>query len=329
MSNLADDLKQARERCGLTINDLVVRTRIGRTSLEALERGDYAQLPGEVFIVGFIRSYAKEVGIDDNEAVRRYKEETERQAGPQQAAPEDGVKVAPPEDERPGKGEPKGVPVGYIAALAVLLALAAALAYFVTVKEEPVLKAKAPATAARPPAAPPAKTVPVAKAVPETVQEPFAGATTVVEPPSEEPVSPEAEVPAVILDIKVVSPTWVAYEADEKPYRILGVLKAGRNFHIEADEYILLDTGNAGGLELVFNGKPLGAMGPSGAVRKNILYSADAQGVAGRPRVPRPVITDAEVSGTEAVVPSVEDTVLEPHTLPEREGGRTGTDPVR
>ncbi len=65
-------LRQAREDRGLTVADLADATKIPRRSLDALESGDVAALPADVFVRGFIRSYAKTVGVSEGEPLALY-----------------------------------------------------------------------------------------------------------------------------------------------------------------------------------------------------------------------------------------------------------------
>ncbi len=73
------DLRATRVRNGL---DLVGVTRALRIRLEyllALEEGRFAELPGSVYAVGFVRTYAEHLGIDGEAAVDAYKAETSGQ----------------------------------------------------------------------------------------------------------------------------------------------------------------------------------------------------------------------------------------------------------
>ncbi|NWK95355.1 DUF4115 domain-containing protein [Sphingobium lactosutens] len=58
-------LRAAREVQGLSIQDVATRTRIAQRQLEAVERDDYAALPGIPYAVGFARAYARTVGVDE------------------------------------------------------------------------------------------------------------------------------------------------------------------------------------------------------------------------------------------------------------------------
>jgi cytoskeletal protein RodZ len=58
-------LKRARESRALTLGDVASSTRVPRASLERIEAGELVGLPADVFVRGFIRSYARAVGVDE------------------------------------------------------------------------------------------------------------------------------------------------------------------------------------------------------------------------------------------------------------------------
>lgn len=58
-------LRRAREDRALTIGDVSASTKVPRSALELLESGSLSGLPAHVFVRGFIRSYARAVGISD------------------------------------------------------------------------------------------------------------------------------------------------------------------------------------------------------------------------------------------------------------------------
>jgi len=111
----------------------------------------------------------------------------------------------------------------------------------------PVARAPQPAPAAAPPTAPPAAapgTAPAA-AVPKAKPNPNA---------------------TVHLQLAALEPTWVLVRTDGK-YLFSGTLQANETREVEATGTVLLRLGNAGGVSVTLNGKPLGAMGPKGQVR--------------------------------------------------------------
>ena len=69
---LGEKLRQAREERGISISEVAEQTRISPMYLESIENDNYKPLPGGIFNKGFVKSYAKYVGIDENEALQDY-----------------------------------------------------------------------------------------------------------------------------------------------------------------------------------------------------------------------------------------------------------------
>jgi cytoskeletal protein RodZ len=69
---LGEKLRQAREARGISISEVAEQTRISALYLEAIENNDYRTLPGGIFNKGFLKSFAKFVGVDENEALQDY-----------------------------------------------------------------------------------------------------------------------------------------------------------------------------------------------------------------------------------------------------------------
>src|SRR4051812_6455853 len=69
---LGEKLRQAREDRGYTISEISEHTRISSQYLESIENDDHSTLPGGIFNKGFVKSYAKFVGINEQEALLDY-----------------------------------------------------------------------------------------------------------------------------------------------------------------------------------------------------------------------------------------------------------------
>ena len=69
---LGEKLRQAREERGFTVSEVSEQTRISSLYLESIENDDYSNLPGGIFNKGFVKSYAKFVGINEQEALLDY-----------------------------------------------------------------------------------------------------------------------------------------------------------------------------------------------------------------------------------------------------------------
>lgn len=64
-------LASARVRAGLSLSDVSERSRVGLHALEAIEADDWDALPAQVYARGFMRLYAREVGLDPDAVVTR------------------------------------------------------------------------------------------------------------------------------------------------------------------------------------------------------------------------------------------------------------------
>jgi transcriptional regulator with XRE-family HTH domain len=74
-------LKEQREARSLSLSDLAKLTKVPERSLERLEAGAFEDLPAEVFVRGFLRSYCRAVGLDAEEMTRSYGEIVLRERG--------------------------------------------------------------------------------------------------------------------------------------------------------------------------------------------------------------------------------------------------------
>lgn len=66
-------LKNIREMKGITIDEIAQKTRIRASYLKALEEENFKEMPAEVFLRGFLKAYAKYLGLDPEVVSRNYK----------------------------------------------------------------------------------------------------------------------------------------------------------------------------------------------------------------------------------------------------------------
>ena len=71
-TSFGEQLRLAREARGITLRHISDQTRISIRYLEAIEADDYKSLPGGIFNRSFIKSYAKQIGFDEKEALEGY-----------------------------------------------------------------------------------------------------------------------------------------------------------------------------------------------------------------------------------------------------------------
>ena len=71
LNKFAQELKKAREKADITLQNLSARSRLDIKFLQSIEKGDFSFLP-ELYVKAFIKDYAKFVGLDVNETIKKY-----------------------------------------------------------------------------------------------------------------------------------------------------------------------------------------------------------------------------------------------------------------
>jgi cytoskeletal protein RodZ len=122
MASLGAQLKLAREKRGVTLEDISSSTKIGTRMLRAIEADHYDQLPGGIFNKGFVRAFARAVGVDEEKAIEDYLAATEPAQPDAKADTElrQGIELRA-QSEAGGAGD---LPWGWLALALILLALA-------------------------------------------------------------------------------------------------------------------------------------------------------------------------------------------------------------
>jgi len=249
MGVFGDRLRREREMRGITLDEISESTKISRRHLQALEREHFNQLPGGVFNKGFVRAYAHFLGIDEDQAVADYSIASNEQPEPEDKFPL-AVHIEPDRELNPRRSH---LPLVFaLAALAGVL-----VGYFFFLKSKPQNNRSAA----------PTQQAPVQEPAPKTPQATNTESTVAAPAPR-----PERQAPAVAQEkkkpaektffivIKAKEDSWVSIIADGKSV-MQRVLIADRQKLVKAGKQIVLRTGNAGGIDVIFNGKPLGSIG--------------------------------------------------------------------
>jgi cytoskeleton protein RodZ len=75
------ELREERERQGVGLSAIAERTKVSERYLRALEEDAYDQLPGGIFNKGIVRGYCQQLGLDEEEWLRRFAESFEDAGG--------------------------------------------------------------------------------------------------------------------------------------------------------------------------------------------------------------------------------------------------------
>jgi cytoskeleton protein RodZ len=263
---LGEHLRALREASGASLGDMAVSTRISERYLAALEEGATDDLPAPVFVKGFIRSYCAFIGAPADESLAMY----DRARGVSPVAPTPSVPL-------PRRGGWIGHPIVLSSVLLLIFGgglLALRLGQPLATKRtiEPAIATRAP----EPP--PPAAPLPAPVAAP-TEPSPIAASAPVPMPsaPTSTAAAPTTNESQRLL-IRAVEPTWIRVQTDDG--RVVEVLlPAGAQREWTSDKHFVLTIGNAGGIEIVFNGRTLPSLGARGAViRRLSLPEASGSG---------------------------------------------------
>lgn len=124
MNDFGATLRKAREGRGISLRQIAASTKISVAALEALERNDVSRLPGGVFSRAFVRSYAAEVGLDPDQVLTEFLDRFQTEPIPMAS------RGSIPEEEIAFERRKRRAAVVFLVALAVMIALASYLVYY-------------------------------------------------------------------------------------------------------------------------------------------------------------------------------------------------------
>ena len=250
LPGLGRELRVQRELRDISLREVSEATKISVRFLEAIENDDHVTLPAPVFTRGFLKEYAKQLGLDPEEVVDRYMLYVAQQ---KRLEDEEEAEMI---DRRLGSGSSFG---GFEAILLVALVVVviAAVGFFWLKRST----TEAPAYQ-DPPLTIPAATAPVAP-------------TSAVD---DEPTAVE-DLPddgLIRLRVTATADSWVTLFVDGE--KVLDeTLRAGDERTFEAVETIRFETvGNAGGLMISLDDHIIPPFGRTGQVVRNRVFDRDA-----------------------------------------------------
>ncbi len=261
------NLTAEREARGLSLHDIFEMTRVSLVNLEAVEREDFDRLPPPVYARNFIRKYAHAVGIDEKTILDRYARHLDSLKEP---IDENKVQKPWPEANR------RYTFLFLSLAAVVLLGILVSVIFLYDQAGSPPSPAPVAPVESSPESTAPAPEITAAVPSPSA---PETKPGSAVSPASMEkaiipPVSPAGKMYHLVFDAREL--TWIRITEDRNPpYQVL--LKPGERIERMASEFFLLDIGNAGGINLTFQGKPLGTLGKPGQIIHIRLPEKDSQ----------------------------------------------------
>ena len=228
-------LRAAREARGAVLTDCAAALRARSDQLQRLEAGDLGGFGGEVYARGFIRSYARLLGVDPAPLLARLG------AGPGATGVQHLREL--PTERLPAQ---RGVPA-WAVALVLLVVGGAIVAGALRLGG-----ARTPDAAPVPAAPPPTAADPAEPADPAT--------------PAPAPVPERDPVAPVALVLTLEAPSWLEVVADGVAVEPGRTVPAGETLTFSAQRAIIARFGNAGGVRAELNGADLGPQGTPGQV---------------------------------------------------------------
>jgi cytoskeleton protein RodZ len=232
-------LRRARTRKGLTLEQLARATKISVPALDALENNDFDRLPATIYTRGFLRVYAREVGLDPEETVDDYLEQFEAPrfapAEPGRELIQDVGQQAGPEDTAHATRRSAFLPRPIFALAAVVIAVGGSYLVFSRNNRDAApaeTGSEATSGVATPPAVPGPDAARAANVAAETLR----------------------------VELNATGPCWISAAADGKT-PMSGLLQAGDSRVIDAKDELVLRVGDPATLSMVINGRPARSLG--------------------------------------------------------------------
>jgi cytoskeletal protein RodZ len=237
VQTVGEILRSEREKKGLSVKEIEFATSIRTIYISAIEEGNYSIIPGEVYLKGFIRNYSNFLGLDGQQIVDLYRQSQNSINSTQELIPN----VNKSSEEQPIKKTNPSINIKRLTvSLLALCAIGGASWWLFN--------------------------------TPESMQEPRVD--TQVQPtpviPSQA-IKEQSNIPStpvtkpVTIIAKYTDQCWTSVTADNKMI-YEGTPQAGETLTWAAEQNITIKAGNAGGVDIVYNGQSLGKLGTKGEV---------------------------------------------------------------
>jgi cytoskeletal protein RodZ len=296
MESVGSQLRQARLSLGLTLEQACAKTRISIKNLQAIEDDNLAGFTSAFFYRSFVRQFAEYLNLDYNRLAPAVREVTSTIPEPLMPGQVPIVGGQIPEQKIAPLGvKPRPKNLRWLSSLTSFVIMLVACSSFYSIWQNSrsnwhasfttFVKSLAPASHGGHVAATRPNLAQIAPAIPQLPApatqsrsaglsdgRPNSGPSSNSAPPQEgvKPAEPKNE---FHVELSVVERTWLSIVSDGKEI-FNGILEPAETKVLEGHEIARIRTGNAGALSLVFNGKPIGALGARGQVR-TVIFTKD------------------------------------------------------
>ena len=300
-----DALRQQRKALGLNLADVAAALRIKPAYLAALEVGRPDQVPGHTYAIGFMRTYADYLGLESDEVLRRFKQEST------------GFARKPDLSFPMPLGERSVPDVGMLLVALILALCGYGTWYYLSTGESsrPARVAEVPAellppkpeqrpkdltvphsieALAAPPVTAPAEDPPdtasasaglpaasaivtssrtltapaAAPGLPPDASENVTQTAALARPPQSTSSAADSSTRIVI---RAIADSWVQIRDAGRSVLLTRLLKVGEAYTVPYRPGVSMRTGNAGGLEITVDGEPAPPLGRMGTIRNVAL----------------------------------------------------------
>lgn len=285
LRSVGEMLRERREDLDLDLVNVGAALRIKPAYLVALEQGRSHELPGSAYAIGFIRAYARHLGLDEEAVLNRFKGE----ASSLTTRPDLSLPVPLGERSLPG---------GAMVLIALILALCGyGTWYYLSTgeRDRPERVTPVPLDLRVPPPAPPAVHPSAGVATPSPQQAasagpsaPAQGAAAAGPAPAATPRPAVAPAPAAVagapadtaaaataaappqVTIRASADCWIQVRGADNKVVFSGVLKAGEAYDVPRQPGLYLRTGNASALQVSVDGKPVPPLDRAGNFLRHV-----------------------------------------------------------
>ncbi len=228
--DVGGDLRRTREARKLSLADIAERTKINQSLLRAIEQNRFDLVPGGLFTRGYLRAYAREVQLDPEEIVERYRAAfeippAEPDPSTEESSASDDIYSMAAADDGRGSGS-------HVIGLIVVLLIGAAYFSFARTNSPQAASDNTPqptpmvgSTAHEPAPAPTTGTLPTTSSVP------------------------------LKLVVQTTADCWVAAVVDGKQV-IARLMRSGEREQFEVGEKVTMRVGNPLAFSFTLNGMP-------------------------------------------------------------------------
>lgn len=250
---VGDLLRRARLHYGQSLQDIERTLRIRESQIDAIEKGDIEKLPGRVYAIGFVRSYAEYLGLDGDKIVHLFKAQY--------------MDVSPSRKELvfPVAASETRTPPVWLIIVSIVIAVAILAAWTIRNRTDRSAVTQVPA-------------------VPEEMTQRLEDESA-LPPPQEDTFEAEAEegggadslnaMPSGTEEQKgivlhITEKSWVDIRDGDGKSVVSRVLEPGDQYFVPNSPGLSMSLGNAGGVEILLDGRTLKPLGARGDILRNI-----------------------------------------------------------